>query len=270
MSLSGRNEQTPDEETSGSEIVIEIGDPETGLVSPKEMGEIEHRLRSLGADPGVRVIVLRGRSSTFCAGMVDGPWPERYAGRDLAIEGHPRPPVPQQELVKTLFTIEKPTVAVLHGDVRGYGLDLASACDLRVADRSATIGDGRLRTGGGDWCDTGITYLLPRLVGLSRAQQIVLLGDTLDASVAHDIGLVYALADASDLSAAVEALSSRLASMATRSYGLIKQQIVGQLALSYDMALMHSLAVRQTNVIEDRHEADEAFRAGRVEQYTGR
>lgn len=247
---------------------IQIGGSVPGRISPKEMTELELSLRQLASDDDTRVVVLRGPSGHFCEGDVEGDWHPHYARRLLPIDGHSPAPVPHQELVKALFELEKPTVALIDGDCQGFGLDLACACDLRIAASEVSIGDGRLYNTG-EWSDTGITYLLPRLIGLSRAQQLLLLGERWTAQDALAAGFLYAVHDRENLEAGSAQLLERLAGMATRSYGMIKQQIVAQLALPFDIALMHSLAVRQTNIIEDRNEADEAFRASRPEHYTG-
>ena len=83
----------------------------------------------------------------------------------------------------------KPTLALLRGEVLGLALDLACVCDIRIAAASATIGDPRILQGRAP--ATGISYLLPKLIGQSQAMRILLLGEPIDATEARRIQLVH-------------------------------------------------------------------------------
>ena len=218
------------------------------------------------ADDAVRLLVLD------CTGAADawpemGEWPARLAHRQPA-GSHGPGPLPEQDAVRAIRACMKPTMALLAGDVRGVALDLACACDIRLASAGATIGDDRVRQGRA--AATGIAYLLPKLIGLSQAMRVMLLGDALDAAEAHRIGLVQEVAEEADFKARAEALAAEIAGLPTRAWAVRKLQVLPQLDMGFDAAMTHSLGVRQTHVIEDRAEGMRAWRERRPPAFTGR
>ena len=218
------------------------------------------------ADDGVRLLVLD------CTDASDawpdmGEWPARL--RHRRPQGRHGPgPLPEQEAVQALRAFMKPSLALLRGDVRGAALDLACVCDLRIAAASATIGDGRIRQGRA--AASGIAYLLPKLIGLSQAMRLLLLGEALDAAEAHRIQLVHEVVADDDFAERSHALAAEIANLPTRAWAIHKLQVLPQLDLSFDAAMVHSLGVRQTHVIEDRLEGMKAWRERRKPAFTGR
>ncbi|MGE3865146.1 MAG: enoyl-CoA hydratase/isomerase family protein, partial [Burkholderiaceae bacterium] len=216
-----------------------------------------------------RLLVLQGQGADFCAGDCApdmGDWPDEY--RHRRPQGtHGAPPLPLLDLLAELRSLSVPTLAVLQGDVADAGLDIASHCDIRLAAAGARFADRRVANA--RFVDSGLTYVLPRLIGQSRATKLMLLGETMDGAEAERIGLVYRAVPDAALQAAAAELAARLAALATRSYALVKQQILDQLDLSYRASLMHSMAVRQTNVIEDRAEGQRALMERRAPRYVG-
>ena len=218
------------------------------------------------ADEALRLLVLD------CTGAADawpemGKWPPRLAHRRPA-GSHGPAPLPEQDAMRALRDCMKPTLALLAGDVRGVALDLACACDIRLAAASATVGDDRVRQGRA--AATGIAYLLPKLIGLSQAMRVTLLGEALDAAEAHRIGLVHEVAEDADFNARAEALAADIAALPTRAWAVRKLQVLPQLDMGFDAAMTHSLGVRQTHVIEDRAEGMRAWRERRPPAFTGR
>lgn len=227
-------------------------------------------VRAVSADPQCRLLVLDADGENFCAGDCwpdMGPWPQAWKHR-LPGGTHGAPPLPLTDLLATLRGLPIPTLAVLRGEIADAGLDLACHCDIRLAADTARFCDRRVANG--RFAATGITYVLPRLIGQSLATRLLLLGDTFDAVYAARTGLVYDTTPAADLAVAATALADRLSNMATRSYGLVKQQVQDQLDLDYRNALLHSMAIRQTNVFEDRAEGQRAFAEKRAPHFSGR
>lgn len=180
----------------------------------------------------VRVVVINGAGRAFCA------------GHDLK-EQDPEPGSPESEahlatlqaITQRLTTPSLASVALIHGYALGAGAELALACDVIIAGDSAHIAFpevsvGLSVTGGG-------SYLLPLTVGLHRAKQLMMLGDTLDALTAKEWGLVSQVTPEAGLADAGEALVNRLLALPQESLSMAKRAIgsAGELGLSGTMDL---------------------------------
>ena len=219
----------------------------------------------LADDPEVRLLVLDCGSPGAADDM--GPWPSRLAHRRPQ-GSHGPGPLPEQEAIKALRAFMKPTLALLGGAVSGLALDFACVCDVRFASSTAMIGDPRILQGRA--AATGICYLLPKLIGQSQAMRLLLLGEAIDAAEAHRIGLVYEVVAEDEFEERASALAGQLASLPTRAWEVHKLQVLPQLDLPFDAAMVHSLGVRQTHVIEDRLEGMQAWRERRPPAFKGR
>ena len=152
----------------------------------------------------------------------------------------------------------KPTIAALNGFATGLGLDLALACDLRIAAERAKLGEtfvsmGLVPDGGG-------TFFLPRLVGLAKAAEMIFTGEPLTSSEAERIGLINRVVPNQELVKYAQALADKLAKGPSLAIGLAKQAIWRNLSENLESAL-HFEAQSQKTCLEsaDHREAVKAF-----------
>ncbi|WP_110206195.1 enoyl-CoA hydratase [Nocardioides daejeonensis] len=159
------------------------------------MVPVRDQLREIGNDNAVRAVVLTGAGSGFSAGA-----DQKSAGRPPHVDGLTRPTYALRSLevledvILTLRRLHQPVIAAVNGAAIGGGLCLALACDVRIASttayfRAAGINNGLTAS------ELGLSYLLPRTVGLSHAADIMLTGRDVDAEEALRIGLVSRVSD---------------------------------------------------------------------------
>ena len=131
-------------------VTISFNRPqEENLINYAMLMAMRELFNQAARDDKVRAVVLKGEGSCFCGGddwQNMGEWPGEFAHRKPG-GSHGAAPIPEQETIKALRSIMKPTIALLHGSVLGLGLDLAAVCDLRVASTDASIGDPRIQPG---------------------------------------------------------------------------------------------------------------------------
>lgn len=215
-----------------------------------------------------RVLVLRGTGRAFCAG-----------GDVNEIIGETLSMRPDQLLAFTKMTGEVikgmrecpiPIVAALHGMAAGAGAVLALAADFRIAAHSARFAFLFTKVGLSG-ADMGSAYLLPRIVGLGRATQLLMLGDTIAATDAERFGLVSELVPDDELDDTVRRLATRLASGPTQGYAQTKALLTREL----DMSLSSALELEATTQAllmksEDYAEFHAAFNSKRDPDWRGR
>ena len=216
----------------------------------------------------VRALVLRGAGRAFCSGgdvnEIIGATLRMGQDELLAFTRM------TGEVIRGMRECPIPIVAALQGMAAGAGAVIALAADFRVATPAARFAFLFTKVGlsGGDM---GAAYLLPRLVGLGRATQLLMLGDTIDAAHAERIGLISELVGADELDQAVGRLARRLADGPAQSYAQTKALLTREQDMSLSAALELE-AVTQALLMtgQDYAEFHAAFTAGREPHWQGR
>jgi 2-(1,2-epoxy-1,2-dihydrophenyl)acetyl-CoA isomerase len=218
-------------------------------------------------DGGARVLVITGAGRGFCAGqdLGDRAIAPGAAAADLgeSIENNYKP------LVLALRSLPMPVIAAVNGVAAGAGANIALACDLVIAARSASFVQAFAKLGLVP--DSGGTWFLPRLVGTARALGLALLGDKLPAEQAAEWGLIWRCVDDSELATVVAGLAAQLAAAPTRGLARTKQALYE----GWGQTLETQLDVERDYQRELGHTADyaegvAAFTHKRVPRFTGR
>jgi 2-(1,2-epoxy-1,2-dihydrophenyl)acetyl-CoA isomerase len=227
--------------------------------------ELYAALDEAAEDEDVRCIVLRGEGRGFSAGA-DLTQIVREADGDPDLGEYLRNTY--SRLVKRMVGIEKPIVAALHGPVYGAGVGIALACDLRVAAENTKFSVAFIKIG--LMPDAGVTFLLPRVVGLGRAMEMSMLGEAVDAEEAYRIGLINKVVAEDILSEEVRNLAGRLATMPTLALGRIKHSLYASFQTDLETAL-EAEAEGQTfcGYTQDHKEGVTAFFEKREARFTG-
>jgi 2-(1,2-epoxy-1,2-dihydrophenyl)acetyl-CoA isomerase len=231
-------------------------------------GELVTALRELGADRGVRAIILTGEGRAFSAGADLAALQEPYLTGQrpklspILVDGY-------NKLIPLLAGSPKPVVAAVNGVAAGAGISLALACDFRVASDDATFTMAFVKIG--LIPDSGATYLLPRTVGMAKALELALLSDRLDAATAERVGLVHRVVPADMLLEEARALASRLAELPTAAIGLTKRIFNESSRLTLEEAMAREAEVQDEAAATDDHlEGVLAFMEKRPPRFTGR
>jgi 2-(1,2-epoxy-1,2-dihydrophenyl)acetyl-CoA isomerase len=219
------------------------------------------------ARPEIRVVVITGAGKGFCAGqdlgdrvMASGAEP---ADLGQAIDTYYTP------LVRAIRALDKPVIAAVNGVAAGAGCNVALACDLVVAARSASFIQAFCRLGLVP--DAGGTWLLPRLVGPARAAGLAMLGDKLGAEQAAAWGLIWKCVDDDAFAAEIDALTTHLAAAPTQGLALTKQALQASWSHTLDEQLdLERDLQRELGRSSDYTEGVSAFLQKRKPQFTGR
>jgi 2-(1,2-epoxy-1,2-dihydrophenyl)acetyl-CoA isomerase len=185
--------------------------------TPQMNSELQQALKEADEDRSVRCLLLTGAGRAFCTGQdLKGRTPETKGSLGASLRQRYNP------IILRLRRTEKISIAAVNGVAAGAGCNLALACDLRVASEEAQFIQAFVRVGLAPDC--GGSTILPRLVGLSKALELLLLGEPVDAKEALRIGLVTKVVASNDLLTTARSIAER-AARGPKSLGLIKRAV---------------------------------------------
>jgi enoyl-CoA hydratase/carnithine racemase len=230
--------------------------------------ELTERFRALQHEEAVRAVVVTGAGRAFCSGgdvneiigeLVGYDGPRLLAFTRLT-----------GELIKNMRRLRKPIIAAVNGIAAGAGAVIALAADLRVLSTSAKIAFLFVKVGLAG-ADMGAAFLLPRVVGLGRATELLMLGDSVPAEVCERIGLAQRVVPPEQVLAEATALAERLARGPGFALGMTKEMLNVELALALDQALEAEAQAQQICMqTADFREAYHAITGKREPRFEGK
>jgi enoyl-CoA hydratase/carnithine racemase len=203
--------------------MLTLNRPERGNgVVPEMARDLLEALGTLEQDTTVRVLVLTGAGQQFCAGADLAEF-QRYISEELPKSHEPYNARVLWPVTQRLVGCRLPVIAAINGGATAGGLDLALACDMRIASTRAKMGETYIKLGLNP--GNGGTYFLPRLVGSGLAAELAFTGDVIDAQRALDIGLVNRVVEPEALLTETTALAARIAAYPRLALEATKQQL---------------------------------------------
>lgn len=230
--------------------------------------QLRDRFAALRHEDEVKVVVLTGHGAAFCSG---GDVDEIIGALlDTDVKTHLEFCRMTGDTVRNMRMLDKPIIAAVNGMAAGAGAVLALASDLRIAAESARFAFLFSKVGL-TGADMGAAYLLPRVVGMGHASEILLLGDTLDAAKAERIGLVNRVVPDEHLMEAASEWARRLAAGPTLALGMTKRMLDNEAHMDLIGAVEAEAQAQALLMMADDHRAfHEAYGRKRTPIFTGR
>ncbi|WP_232059130.1 2-(1,2-epoxy-1,2-dihydrophenyl)acetyl-CoA isomerase PaaG [Kineobactrum salinum] len=228
--------------------------------------EVNEALTQAAGDKAVRAVLLTGNGRGFCAGqdLNDRAVASGDEAPDLgaSVEQYYNP------LIRLITGMEKPVICAVNGVAAGAGANIALACDLVIAARSASFIESFCKLG--VIPDSGGTWILPRLVGMARARGLAMLGPKVSAEQALAWGMIWEVVDDEQLQEHALGLAEQLATQPTRGFAFTKQALAASASNSLDAQLeLEKELMRAAGKTSDYREGVAAFLEKRKPQYRG-
>jgi enoyl-CoA hydratase/carnithine racemase len=227
--------------------------------------ELTDTLAALRSRRDLRVVVITGRGRGFCSGGDVEEIIGELFSRDMA--GLLEFTRMTCELIRNIRSLSKPVIASLNGTVAGAGAVIALACDLRIAAETAKIAFLFVKVGLAG-ADMGAGFLLPKVVGLSKATEMLYTGDFINAEEAAKVGLYNKVVPASELETETMRLAEKLAAGPAFALGMTKTALNRELDMSLEMALDAEAEAQAICMLNpDFREAYQAFNEKRAPEF---
>jgi 2-(1,2-epoxy-1,2-dihydrophenyl)acetyl-CoA isomerase len=254
--------------SDGGVLTVTLNRPEKLNAFNPEMHKLLRQALERALDEaGIRALLLTGAGRGFCAG-------QDLSERNLSAEAAPLDLSVSlgsnyNPLVRRLRALPKPIVCAVNGVAAGAGANIALACDVVIAARSASFVQSFAKLGLVP--DAGGTYFLPRLVGTARAMGLALLSERLSSEEAERWGLIWKAVDDDKLETESKSLARTLAAGPTKGFGLVKKAIYASAGNSLDSQLdLERDLQREAGFSEDYREGVAAFLQKRKPSYKGK
>ncbi len=241
--------------------VLELNRPERLNAFNRQMiGEWREALDLIADDRRIRAVVLTGAGRAFCAGGDADEMTEMLTASNVERKNYLWRSI--QKIPLTMERLDVPVIAAINGTARGAGLDMALMCDIRLCAASSTFAESYINMGviSGD----GGTWFLPRVIGVSRALELLWTGRVVDAAEAERIGLVSRVVPDADVRSEALTLARSIAAQPPQAVALMKRAVyhglTGTLAAHLDMISSHMAVVFDTPEFQERLQAFQARR----------
>lgn len=227
---------------------ITINNPPLNILTLKVMDELTDALNELLSDENIRIVVLKSAGNTCSAGAdVKEHLPE--TANDLINKFG--------SLIKLLINYQKPTICVIRGKCLGGGMELFLSCDFVIASKNAEIGVPEIKLAA---IPPIAIALLPKVVGLHRAYEMILLGNSITADKAAELGLINYVVDDSEIDGFIKKLTDELLSKSQVALNIAKRAILGSYMLGVNDAIDYASRL-YLNELVNTHDYTEGLRS---------